>query len=182
MNKINEKYKEVKGKYDVIIIGAGLVGSIIARWLSKYNLNILLIDKEPDVGTGTSKANTAIIHAGYDSPFGTLRGKLVVDGNRMFYQMCEELEVPYKMCGTYVVALTDEDIKTLEKLMENGRKKGVPGLEIISGEEMRHREPYINPDVKGALYAPTGGIGDPFMLTVAAAENAVMNPQYFGGT
>lgn len=175
MNKINEKYKEVKGKYDVIIIGAGLVGSIIARWLSKYNLNILLIDKEPDVCTGTSKANTAIIHAGYDDPFGTLRGKLVVDGNRMFYQMCEELEVPYKMCGTYVVALTDEDIKTLEKLMENGRKKGVPGLEIISGEEMRHREPYINPDVKGALYAPTGGIGDPFMLTVAAAENAVMN-------
>ncbi|GAH98938.1 unnamed protein product, partial [marine sediment metagenome] len=65
------------------------------------------------------------------------------------YQTCEELEVPYKMCGTYVVALTDEDIKTLEKLMENGRKKGVPGLEIISGEEMRHREPYINPDVKG---------------------------------
>ncbi|HDH10003.1 MAG TPA: FAD-dependent oxidoreductase [Chloroflexi bacterium] len=175
MEEIKEEYKEVKGKYDVIIIGAGLVGAVIARWLSKYELDILLIDKEPDVGTGTSKANTAIVHAGYDSPFGTLRGKLVVKGNRMFYPMCEELDVPYKMCGTYVVALTDEDMKTLERLMENGRKKGVPGLEIISGEEMRHREPLINPEVKGALYAPTGGISDPFALTVAAAENAVMN-------
>jgi len=175
VEEIKEEYKEVKGKYDVIIIGAGLVGAVIARWLSKYELDILLIDKEPDVGTGTSKANTAIVHAGYDSPFGTLRGKLVVKGNRMFYPMCEELDVPYKMCGTYVVALTDEDMKTLERLMENGRKKGVPGLEIISGEEMRHREPLINPEVKGALYAPTGGISDPFALTVAAAENAVMN-------
>ena len=175
MEEIKAEYKEVKGKYDVIIIGAGLVGSIIARWLSKYELDVLLIDKEPDVGTGTSKANTAIVHAGYDSPFGTTRGWMVVKGNRMFGQMCEELDVPFKRCGTYVVALSDEDLKTLERLLENGRRKGVPGLEIISGEEMRRREPLVNPEVKGALYAPTGGITDPFMLTVAAAENAVMN-------
>lgn len=175
MEEIKEEYKEVKGKYDVIIIGAGLIGATIARWLSKYDLDILLIDKEPDVATGTSKANTAIVHAGYDSPFGTTRGWLVVEGNRMFYPMCDELDVPYEITGTYVVALSDEDLKTLERLRDNGRKKGVPGLEIISGEEMRRREPLVNPETTGALYAPTGGISDPFMLTVAAAENAVMN-------
>lgn len=175
MEEIKEEYKEVKGKYDVIIIGAGLIGSMIARWLSKYELDILLLDKGTDVCTGTSKANTAIVHAGYDSLPGSLRARLVVRGNRMFDQLCQELDVPFERCGTYVVALSEEDLKTLEELRQRGIKNGVPGLEIISGEEMRHREPHINPATTGALYAPTGGMTDPFLLTIAAAENAVMN-------
>ena len=174
MEEIKEEY-EVKGRYDVIIIGAGLVGSMIARWLSQYDLDILLVDKEPDVGTGTSKANTAIVHAGYDDLPGSMRARMCVRGNRMFDQMCQELDVPFKRCGTYVIALGEEDLKILEELRQRGIKNGAPGLEIISGEEMRCREPYVNRETTAALYAPTGGITDPFMLTVAAAENAVMN-------
>jgi len=161
--------------YDVIIIGGGVVGCFIARALSRYKGRVLLLEREADVCSGTSKANTAIVHAGYDAKPGTLKASLNVAGNRMYDQVCAELDVPFQRCGTYVVALTEEDLHTLDDLYHRGIQNGVSGMRIISGEEMRRVEPLVNPDVRGALYAATGGIVDPFLLTIAAAENAVLN-------
>jgi glycerol-3-phosphate dehydrogenase len=161
--------------YDVIIIGAGIVGSMVARFLSKYKLDILLIDKESDVGMGTSSANSAAVHAGYDALPGTNKAITNVLGTEMWPQLSKELGIPYERCGDYVVAVSEEDIAVLEELLERGRQSGIPGMELISGEEMRRREPLIRPDAIGALWAPTGGISDPLTATVAVAENAVMN-------
>ncbi|QRN82795.1 NAD(P)/FAD-dependent oxidoreductase [Chloroflexota bacterium] len=161
--------------YDVIIIGAGIVGSMVARFLSKYKLDILLIDKDSDVGMGTSSANSAAVHAGYDALPGSNKALTNVMGVEMWPQVSEELGIPYERCGDYVVAVSDEDMTMLNILLERGKENGVPGLEIISGEEMRRREPLIRPDAIGALWAPTGGISDPLTATVAVAENAVMN-------
>lgn len=161
--------------YDVIIIGAGIVGSMVARFLSKYNLDILLIEKEVDVGMGASSANSAILHAGYDALPGSNKAITNVMSVEMWPQLSEELGIEYSRCGDYVVAVEETDLVVLEELCERGRLNGVPGIEIISGDEMRQREPLIRPDARAALWAPTGAIGDPFAATVAAAENAVMN-------
>lgn len=161
--------------YDVIIIGAGVVGSLIARALARYDLRLLLLDKASDVGEGTTKANTAIVHAGYDAKPGSLKAKLNVAGNALFDQVCGELDVAFERCGTYVVATSQEDLATLQALYERGRENGVPGLRLLSAEEMRRREPAITPSLTGALLAETGGIVDPFALCYAAAENAVLN-------
>lgn len=161
--------------YDVIIIGAGVVGSLIARALARYDLRLLLLDKASDVGEGTTKANTAIVHAGYDAKPGTLKAKLNVAGNALFDQICGELDVAFERCGTYVVATSQEDLATLQALYERGRENRVPGLHLLSSEEMRRREPAITPEVVGALFAETGGIVDPFALCYAAAENAILN-------
>jgi len=161
--------------YDVIIIGAGVVGAHIARQLSRYRLRILLLDKAADVGDGTTKANTAIVHAGYDAKPGTNKARFNVAGNPMFEQVCGELDVEFDRCGTYVVGVSDEDLVTLRDLYERGVENGIPGLELISGEEMRRREPGLTESTTSALYAATGGIVDPFALCFAAAENAVSN-------
>lgn len=161
--------------YDIIIIGAGVVGAHIARQLSRYRLRILLLDKAADVGDGTTKANTAIVHAGYDAKPGTNKARFNVAGNAMFEQVCGELDVEFDRCGTYVVGVSDEDLVTLQGLYERGLENGIPGLELISGEEMRHREPGLTESTTGALHAGTGGIVDPFALCFAAAENAVSN-------
>lgn len=161
--------------YDVIIIGGGVVGCLIARTLSRYRLRVLLLERESDVCSGTSKANSAIVHAGYDAKPGSLKAKLNVAGNRMYDQVCAELGVLFQRCGTYVVALTDEDLLTLDELYQRGVQNGVLGMRIISGEEMMRAEPLVNPEVRAALYAASGGIVDPFMMTIAAAENAVTN-------
>jgi len=161
--------------YDVIVIGAGVVGCLTARALSRYQLRILLLEKASDVGTGASKGNTAIVHAGYDPLPGTNKARFNVLGNRMYPQLCAELNVQYSRQGDYVIALSQEDVRTLEELRERGRRNGVLGLEIISGDQTRRIEPLLTPQAVGALWAPDGGIVDPFMLTVAAAENAVAN-------
>ncbi len=161
--------------YDVIIIGAGVVGSLIARALSRYHLRILLLDKAWDVGEGTTKANTAIVHAGYDAKPGTLKARLNVAGNALYDQVCGELDVDFQRCGTHVVAVSDADLQTLEDLRARGCENGVPGLEIIPAEEMRRLEPGLTGDTTGALYAPSGGLVDPFGLCIGAAENAVTN-------
>jgi len=161
--------------YDVIVVGAGVVGCLIARALSRYRLNTLLLDKASDVGEGTTKANTAIVHAGYDAQPGTLKARLNVAGNTMFDSLCSELDVEFDRCGTYVVATSREDLSTLEELRRRGRENGVSGLAIIDAEEMRRREPSITPQATGALYAQTGGIVDPFALCFGAAEHAVLN-------
>lgn len=162
-------------KYDVIIVGAGIVGGMVARFLSKYQLDILWLEKEDDVGMGTSSANSAAIHAGYDAVPGSNKAITNVMAVDMWAQLSEELGIGYERCGDYVVAVNQKDMAVLEELLARGLENGVPGLEIIDGEEMRRREPLLRPDVVGALWAPTGGIGDPFAASVAVAENAVMN-------
>ncbi len=161
--------------YDVIVIGGGVVGCMVARFLSRYKLSILLIEKDADIGTGASSANSAIVHAGYDPLPGTLKAKMNVLGNPMWDALAGELNFPFERRGDYVVAIGKTEYPGLKKLLEQGRQNGVPGMHLISAAEMRHREPNINPLVSGALWAPTGGICDPFMVTIAAAENAVQN-------
>lgn len=161
--------------YDVIIIGAGVVGCMTARFLSRYRLDILLIDKEADIGMGASTANSAIVHAGYDPVPGTLKASMNVAGNAMWDAISTELGFEFDKRGDYVVAVGAEEFKNLTRLLDQGVRNGVPGLHLISGDDMRYREPNINPNVSGALWAPTGGICDPFMATIAAAENAVQN-------
>ena len=165
----------MSNRYDVIIIGAGVVGSMVARFLSKYELDILLIEKEADIGMGTSSANTAAVHAGYDALPGTNKGVTNAIASRMWPQLSQELGIPYEQCGDYVVAVTEADMNELENLLARGKANGTPGLKIISGDEMRRREPLIRQDACGALWASTGAISDPFAATIAAAENAVMN-------
>jgi len=162
-------------KYDVIIIGAGIVGCMIARALSRYKLDILLIEKESDVGMGASSANTAIIHAGYDPVPGTLKATMNVAGNKMWDTLAGELHIPFERRGDYVIAIGKEELPKLDELWERGVKNGVPGMVMLSADEVRRREPNINPKVSGALWASTGGICDPFAAVVAAAENAVTN-------
>lgn len=162
-------------KYDFVIIGGGVVGCMIARNLSRYKGNLLLIDKESDVCMGTTAANTAIVHAGYDPLPNTLKSKMNVKGNALWDQLAGELNFPFKRMGDYVVAVGDDELPTLDILMEQGKKNGVPGMQIINSAEIRRREKNITPDVSGAIWASTGGICDPFQVTIAAAENAVMN-------
>jgi glycerol-3-phosphate dehydrogenase len=162
-------------RYDVLIIGAGVVGSLIARTLARYQLDILLLDMASDVGEGTTKANTAIVHAGYDAKAGTLKARFNVEGNRLYDQVCSELQVDFDRCGTYVVGVGQQDRSTLEQLQVRGAANGVPGLLLLDRDEMLRREPAITPQTVGALFAATGGIVDPFDLCIAAAENAVQN-------
>ncbi len=161
--------------YDYLIIGAGVVGSMIARWLSRYQADILLIDKEADLGMGATAANSAIIHPGYDPPPGSLKALTNVRANPMWDQLSAELNFAFERPGDFVVAIGEQELPAVEKLYQQGIKNGVPGMKLISGAEMREQEPLINPQVSGALWASTGGICDPFQVTVAAAENAVMN-------
>ena len=162
-------------QYDVIVIGGGVIGSMLIRALSRYQLRLLLIEKEADIGMGASSANTAIVHAGYDPMPGTLKAKMNVAANPMWDNLAGELNFPFERRGDYVVAIGPFELLKLDRLLEQGRKNGVPGMHLISGEEMRHREPNINPQVSGALWAPTGGLCDPFAVTGTAAENAVQN-------
>ncbi len=161
--------------YDIVIIGAGIVGSMTARFLSQFKLNILLIEKEADIGMGASAANSALVHAGYNALPGTNKALTNIRAAEMWPRLSQELGIPYERCGDYVVAVSEADLATLDTLLERGKVNGVPGLEIIDGDEMRRREPLIRPDTVGALWVPTGGISDPFAATVSAAENAVMN-------
>lgn len=161
--------------YDFIIIGAGVVGSMIARELSKYELKVLLVDKEDDVSCGASKANSGIVHGGYDAVHGTLKSKLVRKGNRMYKELDEKLHFGYSEIGSLVLAFTEEEMDTLKDLLQNGIKNGVDGLWIISKEEVLSLQPNVNKNVVGALYCKTAGVTSPYELTIALAENAIQN-------
>lgn len=161
--------------YDITIIGAGITGTFIARELSRYKLNILLIDKENDVANGTTKANSAIVHAGYDAAEGTLKARLNVRGNELYEQVCKELHVPFKKIGSLVLAFNDKEMETVRKLYERGIKNGVPQMEILDRESVLKLEKNINEEVVGALYAKTAGIVGPWELAIALAENALEN-------
>lgn len=161
--------------YDAVIIGAGVTGCAIARFLSAYRGKFAVMERSEDVCTGTSKANSAIIHAGFDAAHGSLMAKYNLLGNRMYPELAKELDFAYKNNGSLVLALHDEDIPKLEALMENGKKNGVERLEIVGKERLKELEPSVGHVPVAALYAPTAGIVCPFGATIAFAENAYNN-------
>ncbi len=161
--------------YDVVIIGAGVSGSAVAREVSRYDVSACVLEKCEDVCEGTSKANSAIVHAGFDAAEGSLMAKLNVEGNEMMDQLSKDLDIPFKRNGSLVVCVHEEEIDGLKTLYDRGVKNGVKGLEILTREEAIAKEPNLSDEVVGALYAPTGGIVCPFELNIAMAENANMN-------
>lgn len=161
--------------YDVIIIGAGVTGVAIARELSRYQADICVLEKEEDVCSGTSKANSGIVHAGYDAKPGTMKARMNLLGNARMETLSKELDFPFVRNGSLVICTAEEEMPRLQKLYEKGKVNGVPGLRIVSREEMQDMEPNITKNVCAALYAPTGGIVCPFSLTIALAENANKN-------
>lgn len=161
--------------YDVVIIGAGVVGCATARELSRYKLKTLVLEKESDVCSGTSKANSAIVHAGFDAKPGTLKGKLNAKANEMFDNLADDLEFNFKRNASLVLCFDEKDIDKLYDLKKRGEDNKVPGLEILTGDEVRKMEPCVTEEVVAALYASTGGIVCPFNLTIALAENANSN-------
>ncbi|MCR5468977.1 MAG: NAD(P)/FAD-dependent oxidoreductase [Lachnospiraceae bacterium] len=162
-------------KYDVAIIGAGVTGSAIARELSRYNANVCVIEREEDVCSGTSKANSAIVHAGFDAVPGTVKALMNVQGNEMMDKLCEDLDVPFNRNGAFVVCTKNQDRSALDTLYKRGIENGVKDLKILERDELIKMEPNLADDVTCALYAPTSGIICPFNLTIALAENANEN-------
>lgn len=168
---------------DVIIIGGGVIGCAVARELSRYRLSVALLEKSADICNGQSKANTAIVHGGYDAKPGTQKAKFNVLGNRMFPATCAELDVPYINNTSLVISFRPEDLPALEALRQQGVENGVPELSIIGREELRRREPNVGSSACDALLVGTGGITCPYELTIAFAENAAVNGvQFFRGT
>ncbi|MEA3424268.1 MAG: NAD(P)/FAD-dependent oxidoreductase [Bacillota bacterium] len=161
--------------YDVAVIGAGVIGTAIARELSKFNASIVILEKCNDVSTGTTKANSAIIHAGYDAPFDTLKGKMNVKGNEMYDKVCDELSVPFRRIGSLVIAHNKKEMKTIQELFDNGINLGVPDLELLDSKKVLKMEPNLNKDIIAALYAPTAGVLEPWELAIAYCENAIDN-------
>ena len=162
-------------QFDVAIVGAGVVDCAIARQLSRYDLRIALIDAAEDVAMGASRANSAIVHAGYDCPPGSVEARMNVLGNALYRQWADELEVPFKRCGSFVIGFGPEDEKVLRDLYDRGVKNGVPGMTLMPGCEARAMEPALSKDVTMALFAATGGITCPYQMTIACAENAREN-------
>lgn len=161
--------------YDVMIVGAGVVGCAIARELSKYQVKACVIEKDEDVCNGTSKANSAIAHAGFDAEPGTLKAKLNVEGNLMMKELSETLDFPFKQTGAFVVCVREEDKPKLQELYDKGIKNGVKELQILDKKQVHEMEPNLTDEVVAALYAPTSGIVCPFNMTIAFAENAYEN-------
>ncbi len=161
--------------YDVIIIGAGIVGTSTARELSKYNLNITVLDKKSDVSEGTSKANSGLIHSGHDCTPNTLKAKLNVRGNEMYTKLCKDLEIPFRRNGAFVLCFTKEDQWKIEELYNRAIENGVPNVRIIFKEEILMLEPNINENVYSALYAESAGIISPYEATIAFAESSYIN-------
>lgn len=161
--------------FDVIIIGAGIMGAATAYELAKYNLKVMVLEKEHDVSNGTSKANSGIVHAGYDATEGTLMAKYNALGNEMYEDLCKEIDAPFKRTGSFVLAFSEEDREHLNLLYNRGITNGIPGMQLLEREDVLKMEPNINPEVKAALYAPTAGVTSPWEVTIKLLENAVLN-------
>ena len=161
--------------YDVVIIGAGVSGCAIARELSRLELKTAVLERALDVCEGTSKANSGIVHAGYDAVPGTLKARLNVAGSRKMEALSKELDFPYRRNGSLVLCFDEKDLHKLTELQERGKANGVEGLRILNRQELTELEPGVGEQAVAALYAPTGGIVCPFGLTIALAENAADN-------
>ncbi len=161
--------------YDVLIIGAGVVGTAIARRLSRYQLKIAILEAENDVAMGSSKANSAIVHGGYAEANAKLKGRVCYQGRRQYAQLDKELNFGFRETGSLVITMDEADLPRLEAIKENGEKNGLPDLEILEHDEILAIEPNVNPDVKYALYCKGAGVCSPYEMTVALAENAIHN-------
>ncbi len=168
---------EPKGaaRYDVAIIGGGVIGCAIARELSRYRLRIVVVEKCEEVGFGTTKTNSGIIHAGHHSSPETLKGKLVVRGNALYDELCRDLNFGFRRIGELVIARNEAEVSELKRLQRQGEAKGVPGLEIWDRDRLRNEEPNLSTSLVAALYAPSAGVINPYELANALSENAVEN-------
>ncbi len=160
---------------DVVIIGAGAVGTAIARELAKYELKIVLVDKNEDIGGDASKSNSAIVHTGFDASPGTLESSMVVAANPMYDKLCEELEIPFKRVGAILVATTQEELDLLPGIQQKAYKNGVYDIEFLTPQMIRKLEPNVTDKALGGLLIPRESIVDPFLLVIAQAENAFLN-------
>jgi glycerol-3-phosphate dehydrogenase len=164
---------------DVCIIGGGVIGTAISRELSRYQLQVRLVEKNEDVGTETTKANSGIVHGGYDAKHGSLKGFFSAKGNAMYPQLEEELHFGFRQTGSFVVAFNETQEQELHHLLENGIKNGARGLTIISGDQVREMEPHLSKNITKALLCTTAGVTSPYELAVALAENAAKNSVEF---
>lgn len=162
-------------QYDAVVIGGGILGCMTARNLRRWNISVLLLEKEEDVCMGITRANSAIVYAGYDNKPGSLKAELTVRGNANMASLCEELDVPFSRCGSLLVTYDTDSVAKLERKLCNGIRSGVPGLKLLSGEEAEAMEPGLKKGVAAALYAPSTGTVNPWQLGIAAYENAVTN-------
>ena len=162
-------------QFEAVVIGGGILGCFTARNLRRWNISTLLIEKACDICTGITRANSAIVYAGYDNKPGSLKAELTVRGNTNMGKLCEELEVPFSRCGSLLVTYDEDSVEKLKRKLENGRKSGVPGLRLISGQEAEEMEPMLRKGVASALYAPSTGTVNPWQLGIAAYENALNN-------
>ena len=160
---------------EILLIGAGVTGCALARVLSRYDVQLTVIDRGSDVAEGASKANSGIVHAGFDAHPGTMKAKLNVEGATMYPALCQELGVPYGQPGALVIGFTEDDRKTIENLVQQGIDNGVPGVRLVERDEILAMEPNTNPEVLCALYAPTSGLTSPYELTFALADHAALN-------
>ena len=160
---------------DVVVIGGGVVGCAIARELTRYSLTVVLLERAPDVATGTSKANSGILHAGFDAEPGTWKARLNVRGSRLYQAISEELGIPRRRVGSLVVARDEAQLGAVEELRRRGVENGLTGLALWRRDQLLAHEPNLSPDVAGALWAPTAAIVCPFLATIAFAENAIRN-------
>ena len=162
-------------QFDAVVIGGGILGCFTARNLRRWKISTLLIEQEEDVCRGITRANSAIVYAGYDNKPGSLKAEMTVRGNANMDRLCEELDVPFSRCGSLLVTYDRAAISRLEKKLENGIQNGVPGLRLLSGSEAEAMEPMLRPGVAAALYAPSTGTVNPWQLGIAAYENAIHN-------
>ena len=165
----------MENKCDILIVGGGVIGCAIARELSRYEASVVLLEQFGDVAEGASKANSGIVHAGYDAVPGTLKAKYNVEGAKMFPDLCEMLGVPFAQCGALVIGFTEEDRETLQILLDRGIANGVSGMKILEQQEVLSLEKNLNPNVRCALLVPTSGIVSPYELTFALADDAALN-------
>ena len=161
--------------FDIIVIGGGVIGGAVLREATKYRLKVCMLEKEADVCMGQSKANSGIVHAGFDAQEGTLKARFNAEGNKMMYGYAKELGVKCVQNGSLVVAFSEEELQTLQELKARGERNGVPDLKIIDADELHRLEPNVSEHAVGALYAPTGGIVCPYELTIASIGNAMDN-------
>ena len=160
---------------DILIVGAGITGTALARELSRYNADVLVVDRGADIAEGATKANSGIVHAGYDAVPGTLKARFNVQGASLFPDLCKALSVPYKKCGALVIGFDGKDLETLETLLQRGIRNGVKNLRLLTREEALALEPSLNPDISGALDVPESAIVSPYELAYALADDAALN-------
>lgn len=171
----DKKGEDVKVLYDVIVVGAGVIGSALARELSKYQLSVCVLEKENDVAMGATKANSGIIHGGFDPEPGTLKAKMNVAGVPLIYKAAKELNVPFKQCGSMVCAFSDQEAETVRELYNRGLMNGVEGMQLLNKEEALAIEPMLSTNLCLALLVPSAGIICPYKLAIAAMGNAMDN-------